>query len=149
LAAIEPHWPAMRTILDDDVAFRASQLTRGGIGAMLTGLHPQVSVSDEMLYIAKNATSEKKDLSGQGLLLVPSVFVWPNVVVAVGAGGPPSVTYGARGVGRFGDRDAMKSADDHPPGALGALLGRSRADILLALPASTTELAVNLRFADH
>jgi DNA-binding transcriptional ArsR family regulator len=143
--AIEPQWPAIRAILDDDVAFRAGQLTRSGIGAMLTGLHPQVSVSDEVLYIAKNASSEKKDLSGQGLLLVPSVFVWPNVVVAVSAGGPPSVTYAARGVGRFGDSEAVKSADDHAPGAIGALLGRSRAEILLALPSSTTELAVSLR----
>jgi DNA-binding transcriptional ArsR family regulator len=145
--AIEPHWQAMRAILDDDVAFRAGQLTKGGVGAMLTGLHPQVSVSDEVLYIAKTVTSEKKDLSGQGLLLVPSVFVWPNVVVAVSPGGPPSVTYGARGVGRLGDSEAAKLADDHAQGALGALLGRSRAEILLALalPMSTTEVAVSLR----
>src|SRR5262249_55148388 len=31
LVAIEPHWQAMRAVLDDDVAFRATELTRGGV----------------------------------------------------------------------------------------------------------------------
>jgi DNA-binding transcriptional ArsR family regulator len=143
--ALEPHWPAMRAVLDDDVAYRATELTKGGVATMLTGLHQDISVHDELLRIRKKRFDdflEERDLAGVGLMLVPSVFVWPSVVFAVSAFGPPSLTYAARGVGNLaGDGDLTTDED-----ALGALLGRSRAAILvtLALPHSTTELSLKL-----
>jgi hypothetical protein len=75
--AIEPHWQTMRAVLDDDVAFRATELTKGGVGAMLADLAPQVSLRGDVLRIDKRHATDE-DLSGVGLLLVPSVFVWPN-----------------------------------------------------------------------
>jgi DNA-binding transcriptional ArsR family regulator len=142
---IEPHWRAMRAVLDDDVAYRATELTKGGVGAMLSDLAPQVSLRGEVLRIDKKRGLEgddDEDLSGIGLLLVPSVFVWPNVVFAVGPAGPPALTYPARGVGNLWHEHSA-AADEN---ALGALLGRSRAEIIvaLALPQSTTELSLAL-----
>ncbi len=140
--AIEPHWQAMRAVLDDDVAFRATELTRGGVAAMLADLTPEVSLHGDVLSIDKRLVSEQ-DLSGIGLLLVPSVFVWPNVVFAVSDTGAPTLTYPARGVGTLWRDDGGAAENEH---ALGALLGRSRAQILIALelPQSTTELALAL-----
>ncbi len=140
--ALEPHWHAMRAVLDDDVAFRANELTRGGVAAMLADLTPDVSMHGDVLSIDKRLVTEQH-LSGIGLLLVPSVFVWPNVVFALSATGSPTLTYPARGVGNLWHEDGGAPEDEH---ALGALLGRSRAQILIALglPQSTTELALAL-----
>ena len=142
-AAIEPYWPNIRPVLDDDVAHRAGELTRRGAEAMLSGLHPEVSVQGETMTIAKRIDDER-ELSGAGLVLVPSVFTWPNVIFAPGTDQPSVLTYAARGVGNvWGNQDADRQSDDE---ALGALIGRSRAAILLALglPHSTTELALKL-----
>jgi DNA-binding transcriptional ArsR family regulator len=86
--------------------------------------------------------SWQQDLSRAGLLLVPSVFTWPNVIFEAGSQGLSSLTYAARGVGKIWGASDTQAPDD----ALGALLGRSRAAILtcLELPHSTTELALKL-----
>jgi DNA-binding transcriptional ArsR family regulator len=141
--AVEPHWPSIRPVLDDDVAFRAAELTRRGAEAMLSGLHPEVTVHGETMRIAKKADDDR-DLSGAGLVLVPSVFSWPNVIFVPGTDRPSVLTYAARGVGNvWGGHDEDRQSDED---ALGALIGRSRAAILLTLglPHSTTELALKL-----
>jgi DNA-binding transcriptional ArsR family regulator len=95
--------------------------------------------------IAKKRIDLHQDehLVGQGIVLVPSVFVWPNVVIAVDPARPPSLTYPARGVGNLWVRQESDLADSDP---LPALLGRSRAEILTALhlPCCTTDLAAKL-----
>jgi DNA-binding transcriptional ArsR family regulator len=140
--AIEPHWQAMRAVLDDDVSSRAGELTKGGVGGLLTDLHPQISIQGEVLTIDKRHVWQQ-NLTGDGLLLVPSVFVWPNLIFAAGLTGPVRLIYPARGIGNVWQAAAQGSADTD---ALGALLGRSRAAILvsLALPHTTTELAREL-----
>jgi len=99
----------------------------------------------DMLRIAKKRYGQHQEehLAGDGLLLVPSVFVWPNVVFAVDAARPPSLTYPARGIGNLWGGHGRGAADEDP---LSALLGRSRAEILsaLELPSCTTELAARL-----
>ncbi len=146
LAAIEPHWAAMRAVLDDDVAYRATELTRRGVEGLLAAMHPELSVHDDMLRIEKKrhpGYHEDHDLSGSGLLLVPSIFAWPNLIFATSTGQPSSLTYPARGVGNVWGTAGPAAVDED---ALGALLGRSRAAILaaLAIPHSTTELALSL-----
>jgi len=144
-AAIEPHWPAMRSVLEEDVAYRASELTRNGVAAMLADMHPELSIHDDILQIAKKRIDLHQDehLVGRGIVLVPSVFVWPNVVFAIDPARPPSLTYPARGVGNLWVRQEPDLADSDP---LPALLGRSRAQILTALhlPCCTTDLAAKL-----
>lgn len=139
--AIEPHWPELRAVLEDDVAYRAAQLTGGGVDALLSDLHPEVSVRGEVLRIDKPRHSVDHDLAGDGLTLFPSVFAWPNLMVDKAPGRPATLVYACRGVGRLWGRDSRGDDD-----ALGALLGQSRAAILgcLALPKSTTELAAEL-----
>ncbi|GAB2647179.1 ArsR/SmtB family transcription factor [Kribbella swartbergensis] len=140
--AIEPHWKKMRALLDDDVAFRAGQLTNSGMSAMLANLHPDVTVHGSLITIDKKRVDVDDGLTAAGLRLVPSIFVWPNVIFAAGADSPALLIYPARGVGNLTAR-SDEAADD----ALVALLGRSRAAVLaaLAVPYSTTELAVLLR----
>jgi DNA-binding transcriptional ArsR family regulator len=139
--AIEPHWRHLHAVLRDDVAYRAGQLTGGGVDALLSGLHPEVSVRDAVLRIDKPRHSVQHDLAGDGLLLFPSVFAWPNLMVDKAPGRPATLVYSARGVGTLWGRGA-EPAD----GALGALLGNSRAAILayVASPRSTTEIAGEL-----
>ncbi len=144
-AAIEPHWPAMRAVLEEDVAYRAGVLTKDGVAAMLADMHPELSIHEDVLHIAKKRADlqQNEQMAGHGLLLVPSVFVWPNVVFAVDPVRPPSLTYPARGVGNLWGREEPDLADSDP---LPALLGRSRAEILaaLTLPCCTTDLAARL-----
>ncbi len=141
--AIEPHWPGMRALLDEDVAHRAGDLTRGGVAAMLAGMHPELSVHGDTLRIGKRLAKQETQLAGDGMLLVPSVFAWPHVVFAVDPARPPSLTYPARGVGNLWGKQGPGLADEDP---LSALIGRSRAEIMVALdlPSCTTDLALRL-----
>jgi DNA-binding transcriptional ArsR family regulator len=77
------------------------------------------------------------------MLLVPSVFSWPYVIIDFRSVQPSSLTYPARGVGNLWSAPGPSSDEDD---ALAALLGRTRAAILVALavPQSTTELARKL-----
>jgi DNA-binding transcriptional ArsR family regulator len=140
--AIEPHWREIRAVLEDDVAYRAGRLTGGGVDALLSSLHPEISVRDEVLQIDKPRHSVEHDLAGDGLLLMPSVFAWPGLVVDKAPDRPASLVYACRGVGTLWGGGSEHADDD----ALGALLGHSRAAILscLAVPRSTTELAREL-----
>lgn len=139
--AIEPHWSHLHAVLRDDVAYRAGQLTGGGVDALLSGLHPEVSVRDAVLRIDKPRHSVDHDLAGDGLMLFPSVFAWPNLMVDKAPGRPATLVYAARGVGTLWGRDGRPAAE-----ALGALLGHSRAAILayVASPRSTSEIAGEL-----
>jgi DNA-binding transcriptional ArsR family regulator len=141
-AAIEPHWRSIRSVLDEDVAYRAAELTRGGLDGMLGALHSRVSVEEDALRIDLRGAPERP-AGGVGLLLMPSVFVWPNIAFGFNPAGAPRLTYAARGIGRLWDPDGLDDTDED---ALGALLGRSRAAILTALETahSTTELSVLL-----
>ena len=140
--ALEPHWSAIRAVLDEDVAFRATELTKGGLGTMLASLHPSVTVIGDVLHIDK-AINSHEELTEAGLVLVPSAFTWPRVIFASNDAGPWSLTYAARGVGNLWSTAEPSDRLEDP---LAALLGRSRAAILgcLAVPMSTTELAVKL-----
>jgi len=135
---LAPHWPRLRGVLDADVAYRLDRLARGGIGALLSDLHPSLQVTDDAIRISSLTDG---DIDGEGgLTLVPCVFVWPRLWVELGLLGQPSLTYGARGIGRLW---AGRPTEPDHEDALGELLGRSRAEILvgLGLPRSTTDLA--------
>lgn len=139
-AAIQPHWAQVRAVLDGDVAHRASRMAQGGISAMMSELHPALTMSQDTVVI-KSPGYREYDLAGAGLLLIPSVFVWPWIVVEPGPAGPPRLIYGARGIGTLWQRDGSSDED-----ALASLVGRTRAAMLdrLAQPHSTTDLARKL-----
>jgi DNA-binding transcriptional ArsR family regulator len=144
-AVIAPHWPRMRAVLDADLTHRAARLTTGGLSALLTDLHPELTVDGSTIRIDKPRWNGQHDLAGRGLWLVPSVFGWPKLVVDITSPNQPTITYGARGVGVLWEQSAEVDGGD----ALGALLGRTRAMILghLDLPLSTTRLAIQIGYS--
>lgn len=136
-------WPAMRAVCERDVIHRAGLLSRAGWPAALAGLHRRLTWCDGEITVA-HRVDRTVDLGGRGLLLVPSVFVWPKVAVYTDPPWPHGLIYPARGTAALLEPDHAT-----PPGALADLLGRSRARLLttLASPASTTQLAASLRLA--
>jgi DNA-binding transcriptional ArsR family regulator len=142
-AGIEPYWRQIRALLDADVAHRAGRLARGGIEALMSDLHPELEMVDHTIQIVRRPSCQH-DLTGAGLLLVPCVFAWPHLIAGLGTTGTPSLTYGPRGIGTLWETGGLPPPDDDDP--LGALLGRTRAVILtrVALPRSTTDLALEL-----
>jgi hypothetical protein len=73
---------------------------------------------------------------GGGIVLIPSVFVWPSVL-SVATGESPQLAFPARGVATLWEGKAQASK------ALTAVIGRGRAQLLIEMraPVSTTELA--------
>ncbi|MFJ6719983.1 MULTISPECIES: DUF5937 family protein [unclassified Streptomyces] len=142
-ALIAPHWPRLRALLEADILFHSRRLAAGGLEALFDGLHPDLSWSHDTLTVERAVHHERR-LDGQGLLLMPSAFVWPEVVGGYDPPWQPTLVYPARGIGAL-----WTTSTEATPGPLAALLGRARADILCALtePASTTALAALLGLA--
>ncbi|WP_171166316.1 DUF5937 family protein [Streptomyces sp. I05A-00742] len=132
-----PRWPRQRALLEDDVAFRTRQLASGGLERLFADLHPKLTWADGTLTIGHRA-DHRRVLRGEGLMLVPSAFVWPKLI---GGFDPPwqaTLVYPARGIGTL-----WSPPDAPPPDTLVRLLGPNRAALLSGLdaPASTTALA--------
>ena len=134
------HWPRIRSLLEDDILYRARQLTDAGTRGLFSDLDPSISWKDNgVLRIDKHECDiGALNLDGRGLLLLPSAFAWPKVVLVTAAPWQPTVIYPARGVGMLWESERPVAPD-----ALSRLLGSNRASILVALdcPRSTTELA--------
>ncbi len=141
-ALIKPDWPKISRFLEDDIAYRGSQLTDGGLAALFDDLHPTLSWADDRLIADRYREPDHK-LTGQGLLLVPGVFAWPYLVMVVDPNYQPTLVYPARGAAR------LWSDAPAPPDPLARLLGRTRASLLVALdpPATTSALAADYRLA--
>jgi len=139
--AVDPYWDGIRAVVDCDIAHRATTMTREGVATMFAGLHHKVSMHGETLHLDMTS-SHDRELTGAGLRLVPSVFAWPYIIFDVTADHPTYLVYPARGVGDVWGTTGPGYRDD----ALGALLGRNRAEVLVALgvPHSTIKLALDL-----
>jgi DNA-binding transcriptional ArsR family regulator len=139
--ALAPWWQQIRAALEADIVQRARRLTAGGAIGVFEDLHPTVRWRDGVLEVARSHDQDI-DLRGEGLLLVPSVFGWPEVFAITDAPWQPGLIYTPRGVGTLWAPDEGRDR-----GAIEELLGRRRAQILatLATPATTTDLAVRMR----
>lgn len=138
---VRPFWAEIDDLLAADIAHRAALLAEAGLAAVLGGLSPQVSWSDGVLHLASSHHGSAADLRGRGLVVMPSVFGWPTAVAVTDPPWQPTVVYPARGVGTLWPPGPRRD-----PGALGALLGTSRAALLAGLDeeASTSRLARRL-----
>jgi DNA-binding transcriptional ArsR family regulator len=138
-ALVAPFWPRISALIDADVDHHSRRLARGGLSGMLADLHPDIRWLDGAIDVAALPDAEV-ELSGRGLVLMPSAYIWPAVVAISDEPWQPTVVYPARGVGE------LWAAPTAAPRALERLLGRSRARLLVSLdqPASTTTLAVRL-----
>ncbi|MDT0455297.1 DUF5937 family protein [Streptomyces sp. DSM 41527] len=140
---IAADWPRLRALLEAEIAYRSRQLAGGGLQRLFADLHPRVSWSGDTLTVrTRTEIARMQDLAGRGVLLLPSVFVWPDVVSGFKPPWQPTVIYPARGIG------GLWTEPETGP-ALARLLGANRAAVLAALdtPATTTALAHRLGLA--
>jgi DNA-binding transcriptional ArsR family regulator len=144
---IAPHWTRIRAVLDADIAYRTAVLASGGARALFGEMHPDLNWSAGTLTLADadSGTARLEVEKGpDGLVLMPTVFGWPDVSVRKATSTQTTMMYPARGAA------ALWQAIAGGPAAAGTparhLLGASRARLLSALraPATTTMLAREL-----
>ncbi|KAB2368239.1 ArsR/SmtB family transcription factor [Actinomadura montaniterrae] len=138
-ALIEPDWPVVRSILEQDIVHRAGRLAAYGWAEALDGLSRRVRWRAGVIEVDMPG-EETSRLDGTGLMLVPNAF--SEVGVALERNWPHTLMYRARGVAALWEGREPRVDD-----ALARLLGRTRADLLRALaePATTTWLSARLR----
>ncbi|MFI7144954.1 DUF5937 family protein [Nonomuraea sp. NPDC050022] len=139
-ACFAEFWPRVYGLLERDVLRRSRQLAQGGARELFAALDPAVAWTGERLHIDRPWCSMDRHgdgLHGDGLVLVPSAFYWPSVAV-MSAPYQSMLVYPVLGVGTLWEQGPPPA-----PEALAALIGRSRARILLALaePSTTSALA--------
>ncbi len=134
--AFAEFWPRIYGLLEADVLRRSRQLATGGARELFADLHPNVRWLGDRLVVARR-WSHSSSLGGDGLVLVPTSFSWPDVTVMVEPY-QPMLIYPVTGAGTL-----WTSGPPPAPGALAALLGQTRAQILTALadPVTTSALA--------
>lgn len=135
---IAPHWPRIRAVLDADIAYRARQLATGGAERLFADLHPDLKWQGGRLTLARDHRDRVLDRGPGGLVLLPVVLGSAYVLIKLNTTTQTTLRYPARGAG------ALWTAGTRPAsGAIVALLGRPRAELLEALrsPATTTDLA--------
>jgi DNA-binding transcriptional ArsR family regulator len=137
-------WLALRAICERDIVHRAGQLGEHGWAAAMDGLHKNVRWRDGAIEVLRMRSVGSVSLAGQGLLLIPSVLLWPGLATFIEDPWPKALIYPARGAAAL-----WETRPDAETGALEELIGRSRARLLAALeaPASTTQLARSLGLA--
>ncbi|TLS41001.1 helix-turn-helix transcriptional regulator [Streptomyces montanus] len=142
-ALIEPDWPRLRALLEADVAFHSRRLAEVGLGGLLPELDRRFAWDAGKLTVEWKG-EHVRELGGQGLVLMPSVFSWPDVVSGFDPPWQPTLVYPARGIGGLWAEPTERTS-----GALVRLLGRGRATVLTALdePAGTSALAHRLGLA--
>ncbi|WP_154814328.1 ArsR/SmtB family transcription factor [Actinophytocola xinjiangensis] len=142
--ALEPFWPRIVSLQEGDILHRARRMATGGAAALFADLEPQVRWADDRLRLAHRHVSGQRGLRGQGLLLVPSVFVWPRIFSITVPGWQPTLRYPPRGIATLWETRRPAGSP-----ALAGVLGASRAWLLAELdtPASTSELAVRTGLA--
>jgi DNA-binding transcriptional ArsR family regulator len=134
-------WLELRAICERDIVHRSGLLARRGWAAALDELHQRVGWRDGGIEVRGISRSAAVRPGGRGMMFIPSVFVWPGVAAYADEPWPPCLIYPARGVAGWWTAAAAPASP-----ALAALIGRSRARILVELrePASTTQLARSL-----
>lgn len=143
-AVIQPYWPRMCAVLEDDVSHRMNGLVDDGYYSLFRDLHPEISVEGDRMFVDKPHFADTLH-HASGMTLTPSVFAWPDLILQDGAAGQFGLTYAARGIARVWEGHAVPAVADAE--SLAALLGRARAAILrrTSVPMSTTQLARELR----
>lgn len=157
---IAPHWERIRPVLEADIAYRAGLLAGGGARSLFSDLHPDLRWSGGTLTLTdtdQGPSPFKIMLGPDGVVLMPSVFNWPEVSLSLATSTQTVMLYPARGTatvwegtvweGTVGDGEAREGSwAGGREEAAGALLGAPRVRLLNALrsPATTTALARRL-----
>ena len=141
---ITPHWERIRAVCEADIAYRSGLLADGGARSLFSDLHPDLNWSGGTLTL--NDTGEAPScfrvmLGPDGVVLMPSVFNWPQVSMSKRTSSQTTLLYPARGTATVWE-EALAAGSP----AVAELLGAPRARLLAALrsPATTTALARRL-----
>ncbi|WP_371622301.1 winged helix-turn-helix domain-containing protein [Streptomyces sp. NBC_01116] len=139
--ALVPHWPYVRAALEADRALRTRHLMDGGTEALLAGLGPDVRWRPPVLEVTY-PVEQRLRLDGRGLVLQPSFFCWPTPTTLADGGLPPVLVHPIHHTADWA-RPTAATGPATGRGALGRLLGQTRADLLRATRAgcSTVEAA--------
>jgi hypothetical protein len=140
---LAPDWPQLRAICERDIVHRVGVIGEHGWATTIESLHPGITWRAGGIEVDFFRGGTVR-LAGDGLLLIPSVFVG-HIAAHLEDPWPRTLVYRARGTAAlWGEQEAVPQPD-----ALTALVGRSRARLLLALdaPASTSHLARSLAMA--
>jgi DNA-binding transcriptional ArsR family regulator len=143
---IAPHWDRIRAVLDADIAYRTAQLAGGGARQLFGTVHPDLNWTAGTLTLADTDTAgtEVRVSKGpDGLVLMPTVFGWPDVSLRKATSTQSTMMYPARGAATIWHTITDRHTSDTPAERL---LGTSRARLLgtLRSPANTTALARQL-----
>jgi DNA-binding transcriptional ArsR family regulator len=136
-AALAEQWPQVLAVLEADIAHRAETMATHGIATMLQTLSPDLRWTGSELVLPR-PYDVTVDWADDGLLLIPSATHDGPLLFVAERPRTPVLVYAARGTAALSARPAT---DD--PAKLGALIGRTRLDVLtsLAHPRTTLELA--------
>jgi hypothetical protein len=145
---IMPHWERIRSVLDADIAYHAGMVAGGGARSLFSDLHPDLSWSSGTLFLTDAETGIGQiTLGPDGLVLMPSVFIWPQWSVKKATSTQTTLDYPARGTATVWEAGLAAASGGAASGgdleAVESLLGAPRARLLGALrsPASTSALA--------
>ena len=143
---IAPHWERIRPVLEADIAYRAGLLAGGGARSLFSDLHPDLHWSGGTLTLTdtdQGSSPFKIMLGPDGVVLMPSIFNWPQVSLSRATSTQTIMLYPARGAATVWESSALAGGHEE---AAEALLGVPRVRLLAALrsPATTTALARSL-----
>jgi DNA-binding transcriptional ArsR family regulator len=138
--AIAPDWGLIQSRLESEILFRARALALGGFEGVFHDLHRYVHYKQGRLSIETISYWDGK-LRKPGMLLLPSVFAWPDAFLTVRPPWQPTIVYPARGIAELWSKSEIPS-----PKGLSRVLGSPRAKILTRLqePKTTKQLACAL-----
>jgi DNA-binding transcriptional ArsR family regulator len=143
---IAPHWERMRSVLEADISYHAELLAGGGARSLFSELHPGLRWSAGKLLMTDAETwpgDPQVTLGPDGLVLVPSVFNWPDWSIKLATSTQTTLLYPARGAGTVWESLKAVPAD---AAAVELLLGAPRARLLGALRSPATTGALARRF---
>jgi hypothetical protein len=141
---LAPHWERIRALLDADIVHRARTAANVGAARMFEELHAGISWRNDHLLLTDadgiHGDPTVASVGPGGLVLEPSVFIWPNLYVKRQTVTRTAVRYPARGIGVLWE-PAPATAN-----AIAKLIGQRRAHLLVVLraPHTTAELARRL-----
>lgn len=142
-AVMEPWWPTVKTVLDDDIGYRARVMARHGAATALTQMDRSLRWDDSCLRIAKPATFDA-DWADRGVVFSPSLFGGPHLYLSLQRWIQPVIYYPVRQTVNGRPLRPYDGRHGSPE-----LIGQTRSMILSSLdhPRSTKQLAALLELA--
>lgn len=144
---VAPHWPRISATHDADIAYRTALLAGGGARQLFRDMHPGLSWAAGVLTLADSDTGRtdyQVSKGAEGLVLMPTVFGWPDYSLSRATSTQTILMYPVRGAATVWNTLTDPGSDSGTPAE--HLLGGTRARVLAALqsPMTTTALAREL-----